>query len=199
MRPQIAECPEFPARMVKHAVQDQAHTPAAQVSAQRRQVFPRTQAAVHLVIIRGVVAVAARFENRPKEEGIRAQGLDMIQPAVYPAQARLGRAGKIIALWRAASPQRENVIKKIAAVNFAHVNSIVIPFGIVDKVKKYAVKFSSREYAVHILVARLINQFVIQFASARQRVTRVGVNHAKQGGCVPHRSAAHIAVVGFRQ
>jgi len=135
-RLQVAESPKIPAGMVEHAVQHQAHAARAQVPAKFRQVGARTQPAVHFIIVGGVVAVGAGFEHRPEEERVRAQRLDMVQPAVDLAEPRYRRAGKVIGPWRAAGAQGEEVIKEIAAVNVGHGCSVIIPYGIVIQVKK---------------------------------------------------------------
>jgi len=69
---QIAEGPEVPAGMVKHAVQHQAHAALAQVFAQFCQVRPRSKPAIYFIIVGGVITMAARFEHGPKEERVCA-------------------------------------------------------------------------------------------------------------------------------
>ena len=94
--------------MVEHPVQHHPQARGVEGVADGLEILVGPQAAVHLEIVPGVVAVAVAFEEGVEEDGVRPQGLDMIDPVQNPENSVLPDA--VVLSGRAAQAQRVDLI-----------------------------------------------------------------------------------------
>ena len=108
----IAESPETAAHMVEHTVQQHPDARLVQGVHHGFQVPVGAQAAVHLRVVAGVVAVGVALKQRVEQHAGSAQFPDMLHPVQHTQQPVLFRLRRIAAVdqRRAAEPQRIDLI-----------------------------------------------------------------------------------------
>ena len=76
----IAKCPESASNMVEHAVQYHPNPCFMQLLANLSKILIAAESAVNQAKIAGIIAVAVRFKQRGKIDGIAAKTFDMVDP-----------------------------------------------------------------------------------------------------------------------
>ena len=105
----VPEGPEAPAHMVEHAVQHHPDAVGVEDLHHLGKVLVGSQAAVHLPVVPGVVAMAVAVEDGGEVEGAGPQLLDMGGPVPDFADAAYGYA--VVFLGRAAEAQGIDLIE----------------------------------------------------------------------------------------
>ncbi len=108
---QVAERPEVPPHMVEDSVEDDFDAVAVQLSDEVCQRLIRAEAAVHVEIIGGVVAVGGGFKQGSEVEGVDSQFAQVRNPFVNFLQPRHRHGGEVVACGRAAKSKRIDVIE----------------------------------------------------------------------------------------
>ena len=108
----VLERPEATAHMVEHAVKQDFYARRVQRRADLPEIVVCAQAAVHLIVVAGVIAVGVALEQRVEQHAGRAQALDVLHPVQHPQNAVLARLRLVtVVLQRcAAKPQRVDLI-----------------------------------------------------------------------------------------
>ena len=76
----VAKCPESASDMVEHAVQHHPDSCFMQLLTNLSKILIAAESAVDQAKIAGIIAVAVRFKQRGKIDGIAAKTFDMVDP-----------------------------------------------------------------------------------------------------------------------
>ena len=106
--PHVLKGPEPPAHMVEHSVKEHPNARGVEGGADLSQILPVPEAAVHPVVVPGVVAVGVALKEGVEEHAVRPQPFDMLHPVQHPEDPM--RLHPIVLQGRAAQPQGINLI-----------------------------------------------------------------------------------------
>ena len=99
----VPEGPEAPAHVVEHPIQQHPDAGIMEGPAHALQVLLRPQAAVHPVVVPGVISVAVTFEEGIEQHRVRPQLPDVLHPIQQAQDAVLRHT--VVVRRRAAQPQ----------------------------------------------------------------------------------------------
>ena len=105
----VPEGPKTPAHMVEHPVQHHPDAVVVEGAAHLGKVLVGAQAAVHLAVVPGVVAVAVAFKDGREVEGVHPQLLHVFRPVADFGDAVYGDS--VVFQGSAAKAQRIDLIK----------------------------------------------------------------------------------------
>ncbi len=92
----VLERPEVPADMIEDRVENDAEALLVHGGDEALQRLVGSQPAVHAVVVRRVIPVAARFEEGAQVDGVRAQIRDVREPGREPFQPLLRGGVKVV-------------------------------------------------------------------------------------------------------